>query len=149
MGHPVSLHHTPTVDGRPLLEPWEAYVDFSGRLYYYNTNTGATQWERPVAPPTGLCAKHETELSFLFRNAPVCTPDQICPDGLICFYNVDFTKKRIESTPVKSTKPPTVESTKPLTDVFTMSEPSVLRCYIFRVFWYLLRVLTYHSHLIA
>ena len=36
---------------KPLLEPWKAYVDFSGRPYYYNPDTGVTQWEKPVAPP--------------------------------------------------------------------------------------------------
>ena len=95
---------SPTVDGRPLLEPWEAYVDFSGRSYYYNPDTGVTQWERPVAPPTGLCAKDETELMFVFRTAPVCTPDQICPEGLICFYEVDFTNQSTEATAVKRTR---------------------------------------------
>ena len=115
---------SPTDDVRPLLEPWKAYIDFSGRSYYYNPDTDVTQWERPVA---GLCAKDETELPLVFRNTPVCTPDQICPEGLLCFYDVDFTKKSTEATAVESTNPPTVESTKPPTAAFTRSEPSVLR----------------------
>jgi hypothetical protein len=57
-----------------------------------------------VAPPTGLCAKDETELMFVFRTAPVCTPNQICPEGLICFYEVDFTSQSTEATAVKRTR---------------------------------------------
>ena len=33
---------SPTVDDRPQLEPWKAYVDISGRLYYCN------HWRNPV-----------------------------------------------------------------------------------------------------
>jgi hypothetical protein len=34
-----------------LAEGWEQATAPDGKLYYYNVNTGVTQWEKPVKPP--------------------------------------------------------------------------------------------------
>ncbi len=97
---------TPTDDDSPIPETWEAYLDFSGWSYYYNPDTGITQWERPVALPTGLCAIDESKLPLVFRTASICTADEPCPEGRVCFMDADFTKISTEVLTVKSAEAP-------------------------------------------
>lgn len=40
-----------TEDDRTLPKPWQAIVSSRGYVYYYNTETGLSTWERPKASP--------------------------------------------------------------------------------------------------
>ena len=103
----VSPTVTPTVDmSTPLPQPWKMFVDFSGKPYYFNPETGVTQWERPRSPPSGLCATDEAELPLVFRTASVCSESQPCDIGLQCFMDIDFKEETIQPTSAPTTESP-------------------------------------------
>jgi hypothetical protein len=62
-----------------------------------------------MALPTGPCAIDESKLPLVFRTALICTADEPCPEGLVCFTDANFTKI--------STEVPTVKSAEALTSV--------------------------------